>query len=129
MRQCFGCEYENIDAASDPCNRCLTGERWEEKNIESITFKKLNGLTPTEQSCTFKLLEEVGEVMELIGKKSKASGECVGNFEAGDLIMEHMDVAQSAVTAVMILCKKYGYDLKTVIETHELKLRERGYLK
>ena len=96
---------------------------------KGILFPILNNLRPTEQSCTFKLLEEVGEVMELIGKKSKASGEVVGSFEAGDLIMEYMDVAQSAVTAIFVLCEKYGYELKVVTETHEEKLREKGYLK
>lgn len=98
-------------------------------NEVGITFPICNGLTPTEQSCTLKLLEEVGEVMELIGKKSKASGEVVGSFDAGDLIMEYMDVAQSAVTAIFVLCEKYGYELKIVAETHEQKLREKGYLK
>ena len=43
--------------------------------------------------------------------------------------MEYMDVAQSAVTAIFLLCKKYDYDLKIVTETHEKKLKERGYLK
>ena len=67
--------------------------------------------------------------MQIIGKKSKASGEIVGSFDAADLIMEYMDVAQSAVTAINVLCEKYGYDPKIVSELHEEKLREKGYLK
>ena len=96
---------------------------------KGILFPILNNLRPTEQSCTFKLLEEVGEVMQIIGKKSKASGEIVGSFDAEELIMEYMDVAQSAVTAINVLCKKYCYDLNIVSELHEGKLREKGYLK
>lgn len=103
---------------------------WEyRRKDKGITFPKLNGLNPTEQSCTFKLLEEIGEVMQIIGKKAKASGEVVGSFDAGDLIMEYMDVAQSAVTAVFVLCEKYDYELRLVTETHEEKLRKKGYLK
>lgn len=98
--------------------------------MQSIEFKRLNGLTPTESSCIFKLLEEVGEVMELIGKRKKLSGENSDDaFNAGDLIMEFMDVAQSSVTAIFVLCEKYGYPLELVEEVHARKLYERGYLK
>lgn len=99
---------------------------------ESIVFKKLNGLTPTEQSCTFKLLEEVGEVMEIIGKWSGLNGENKTynqlSVDSG-LIDEYMDVAQAATTAVRVLCEKHGISVNEVMKKHEQKLRERGYLK
>lgn len=100
--------------------------------MQSIEFKRLNGLTPTESSCILKLLEEVGEVMEIIGKRSSLSGEALKidqKYNDGELIMEYMDVAQSAVTAVFTLCEKNGLDVGTIIGVHEAKLRGRGYLK
>jgi NTP pyrophosphatase (non-canonical NTP hydrolase) len=100
---------------------------------ESITFRRLNNLVPTEQSCTFKLLEEVGEVMELIGKRKGLSGEQVAEIGEQnldlDLIMEYMDVAQSAVTAIIILCEKHDIEISDIEIDHYVKLIERGYLK
>lgn len=111
-------------------------EDWYKKGMpmpkQSIEFKRLNGLTPTVESCTMKLLEEVGELMQLIGKGQGLSGETVYHKElslADDMIAESLDVAQSAVTMAFTLTRKYGLPITEYTESHEKKLRERGYLK
>ena len=137
VKNCNTCNYCLLPSWGDPCNRCIKLSLWSPlytKDIKKgITFPILNNLTPTEQSCTFKLLEEVGEVMQIIGKESGASGELVGTERdlsvTTKLVMEYMDVAQSSVTAVFTLCKKYNLDLGDVVREHEQKLEERGYLK
>lgn len=100
--------------------------------MSSIEFKKLNGLTPTVESCTMKLLEEVGELMQLIGKGQGKSGESKvlpERFRQERMIQEAFDVAQSAVTMIFALAERHGSDIETWVMSHETKLRERGYLK
>jgi NTP pyrophosphatase (non-canonical NTP hydrolase) len=100
---------------------------------ESITFKRIDGLTPTVESCTMKLLEEVGELMQLIGKGQGLSGEKINVSEecqlATRMIEEAFDVAQSAVTMIYILAQKYEKHVPDYCVTHERKLIEKGYLK
>ncbi|MDA8228742.1 MAG: hypothetical protein M0T74_13795 [Desulfitobacterium hafniense] len=130
LNSCETCSHKHLHGYQKPCKECKDHSHW--ADVKVILFHQLNGLTPTEQSCTFKLLEEIGEVMELIGKESGASGEIVGTERDLDLIshlvMEYMDVAQSSVTAVFTLCEKHNLDLETVLDQHEKKLREKGYL-
>ena len=97
-----------------------------------IAFPILNNLTPTVESCTMKVLEEVGELMQLIGKDQGRSGETT-YMEKVDwnirVIEEAFDVAQSAVTMAHTLCNKHGIDIDMMIRDHKEKLYERGYLK
>ncbi|WP_018306315.1 nucleotide pyrophosphohydrolase [Desulfitobacterium hafniense] len=105
-----------------------------EKN--TLQFHRLNGLTPTVESCTMKLIEELGELLQLIGKGQGSSGERVKlqpELEAWEtlesrMIDEAFDVAQSAVTMIFTLCEKMGYYPQLWEQAHEHKLRGKGYL-
>ncbi|HWQ42807.1 MAG TPA: nucleotide pyrophosphohydrolase [Desulfosporosinus sp.] len=96
-----------------------------------IIFPICNGLAPTVESCTMKVLEEVGELMQLIGKGQGKSGEprrVVNLIWAVRSVEESLDTAQSAITMAHTLCKEYGIDMAEIMEKHEKKLREKGYL-
>ena len=97
-----------------------------------VTFPILNGLEPTTDSCTMKVLEEVGELMQLIGKGQGKSGEkklfSDGEW-ATNTVAEALDTAQAATTMAHTISKEYGLNLGAMIELHKMKLIERGYLK
>lgn len=98
---------------------------------QSVTFPILNGLTPTTINCTMKVLEEVGELMQMIGKHSGVSGEkqtMSDEVRIRRTIFEALDVAQSAVTMAHTLCELYELSLESFVERHESKLRQKGYL-
>lgn len=100
-------------------------------NSESITFPILNNLEPNTTSCTMKLIEEFGELMQLLGKKRGASGEIadINRREwALKTVLEALDAAQSAITLADVLCKEYEFELDGLMESHKSKLKERGYL-
>jgi NTP pyrophosphatase (non-canonical NTP hydrolase) len=116
------------------CFGCRQLDKWEE-NKQSIEFKRINGLTPTVESCTMKLLEEVGELMQLLGKGHRLNGESELTVEQQvekiDMrtVEETLDVAQSAVTMAYVLCDKHGIDISMMMMDHIEKLYDRGYLK
>lgn len=91
----------------------------------------MNGLTPTIESCTLKLIEELGELLRLIGKGQGLSGEKKiprERIRAVNMMMESFDVAQSAVTMINTIADKYGFDVGLYAYEHEKKLKEKGYL-
>jgi len=97
-----------------------------------LTFHRLNGLNPTIQSCTFKLIEELGEFLQIVGKHSGMSGEkpiISDEVRIRRMIFEALDVAQSAVTMVYTLCELKGVLPELFVEAHERKLRQKGYLR
>ena|SRR5665254_1863 len=97
-----------------------------------IVFPILNNLTPTVDGCSMKVLEEVGELMQLIGKGQGKSGE---SHDIADLVWavrsveESLDTAQSAITLAHTLCRDYKISMDDLMEKHERKLKEKGYLK
>jgi len=98
-----------------------------------IALPILNGLTPTTESCTMKVLEEVGELMQLIGKGQGKSGEeltCAGGKIdwAIRAIMEAIDTAQSAITMAHTMCEEHNIDLSEMMDIHSMKLAKKGYL-
>ena len=98
-----------------------------------ISFPILNNIKPTIESCTMKVLEEVGELMQLLGKGQSKSGEQKSWPENEELwvlntIEESLDVAQSAITLAYTLCQKYMIDMDIITEHHEEKLRDKEYL-
>jgi NTP pyrophosphatase (non-canonical NTP hydrolase) len=96
-----------------------------------ISFRKLNGLSPTTESCTMKVLEEVGELMQLIGKHSGLNGErqaMSNEVRIRRTIFEALDVAQSAITMAHTLCELNELSLESFVERHEGKLIKKGYL-
>ena len=97
-----------------------------------IVFPILNNLTPTVDSCTSKVLEEVGELFQLIGKHKGASGEeqiMLPRAWTIRMALESIDVAQSAITLAQTLCEDYTLNFDYLMQQHEDKLTERGYLK
>jgi len=104
-------------------------------NQAGIVFPVLNNLTPTLESCTAKVLEEVGELFQLIGKGRGLSGESDHTPYLSDkqwavkTVLESIDVAQSAITLAQTLCEDYTLDFDYLMERHEDKLKVRGYLK
>jgi len=100
-------------------------------NPSSVSMPILNGLKPTIVSCTFKVLEELGELVQLIGKHSGLSGETPIICEEVRIrrtVLEALDVAQAAITMAHTLCELHELSLESFIESHERKLRQKGYL-
>lgn len=111
-----------------------TQEQGEERVEKGIIFPILTNLTPTVESCTMKVLEEVGELMQLIGREQRKSGEKVGFVGRKRdwviaTISEAIDTAQASITMAQTLCEEHNINLNVIMEEHERKLRERGYLK
>lgn len=107
-------------------------ERYPLSEKTAVIFPILNGLTPTIESCTMKVLEEVGELMQLIGKgqgKSGESGRVTDLIWAISSVKESLDTAQAAITMACTLCKEYDIDADAMMVEHDKKLREKGYLK
>ena len=102
-----------------------------EENQGIISFRKLNNLNPTTESCTMKVLEEVGELMQLIGKHSGLNGErqtMSDEVRIRRTIFEALDVAQSAITMAHTLCELHELSLESFVERHKDKLIKKGYL-
>jgi NTP pyrophosphatase (non-canonical NTP hydrolase) len=108
---------------------------WNPIDRKAISFPILNNLTPSTHSCTLKVMEEVGELMQKLGKGQGANGERESPLYidkqkwAVETVCEAIDTAQSAITLADVLCKEYGFDLEELMELHESKLKEKGYLK
>ena len=134
---CGNCKYEPLDSNKRPCSKCAWDDekgysRWKPMDRKDIKFPILNGLRPTVESCTMKLLEEIGETMQLIGKGQGKSGEpeIMTKLKWASLtVCESIDTAQSAITLAHTLCKEYNLDLEELMELHESKLKSKGYLK
>ena len=99
---------------------------------EFISLDRLNGLYPTIESCTYKLIEELGELLQSIGKGNQMSGEKprlkTGEKNPLRLIEEAFDVAQSAVTMIYAIADKFGISVDEQQKLHEEKLIKKGYL-
>ncbi|SPF51167.1 hypothetical protein SBF1_50051 [Candidatus Desulfosporosinus infrequens] len=129
---CNNCKkYPDCDGKT-----CLDGEWFEAKGreddaIEFISFDRLNGLLPTIESCTYKLIEELGELLQVIGKNNQMSGEKprlkTGEGNPLRLIEEAFDVAQSAVTMIYTIADKWGISVEDQRILHEKKLISKGY--
>ncbi len=117
------------------CSRACTNENpigWIPKP-ETISFPILNGLTPTISSCTAKVYEEIGELMQLLGKGQRQSGEIVEQLNNHSewvrrTVEEALDGAQALVTLVCTLLDEPG-DIEIALERHIEKLKTKGYLK
>ena len=100
-------------------------------DLSSVSLPILNALKPTTVSCTFKVLEEVGEFVQLIGKHSGLSGEkptMSDEVRIRRMVLESLDVAQAAITMAHTLCELHELSLESFIESHGRKLRQKGYL-
>jgi NTP pyrophosphatase (non-canonical NTP hydrolase) len=102
------------------------------KEFKEISLPKLNNLEPSLESTALKLMEEAGELAQVIGKFRGMNGEDVvmGYDEIYDKIsMELLDVAQVAVSMMFVLEEKYNIDIDEKVKVHIEKLIKKGYMK
>lgn len=100
-------------------------------NFKVISLPKLNGLEPTIESTALKLMEEAGELAQVIGKYRGQSGEnIVMDKDAilDNLAQELLDVAQVAVSMMFVLEENYDIDIDEKIKFHIQKLKNKGYI-
>lgn len=97
-----------------------------------ISLPKLNNLKPGLESTCLKLMEEAGELAQLIGKFRGLNGEIVtmdNKKLVENITGELLDVAQVAVSMMFVLEQEYGIDIQDKIQDHIDKLIRKGYIK
>jgi NTP pyrophosphatase (non-canonical NTP hydrolase) len=115
----------------------LKGERLMqmEKNngikFKSISLPRLNNLKPNIESTAIKLMEEAGELAQLIGKFRGINGEQI-EMEEKEVIEkmceELLDVAQVAVSMMFVLEETYNVDIEEKVQQHIQKLIKKKYI-
>ena len=99
---------------------------------KTIALPKLNNLKPTIEGTTLKLMEEVGEFSQVVGKFRGLSGE-TKVYEHNELTQkmaeELLDVAQVAVSLMFVLEEEYGINIDESLDKHIEKLRNKNYIK
>lgn len=102
------------------------------QKYKKISLPKLNNLEPNLESTALKLMEEAGELAQVIGKFRGLNGEVV-HMETDEIFdkisMELLDVAQVAISMMFVLEDKYSIDIDEKVEHHISKLIEKGYMK
>lgn len=98
---------------------------------KTIALPKLNGLQPSLESTALKLMEEAGELAQVIGKYRQLSGEaCV--YDDHEIMRkmseELLDVAQTAVSMMYVLEESYDVDIDQALDRHVQKLIAKGYI-
>lgn len=99
---------------------------------KSISLPRLNNLKPNIESTTLKLMEEAGELAQLIGKFRGLNGE---RFEMDEkevierISEELLDVAQVAVSMMFVLEETYDVDIEKKVHDHIEKLIRKRYIK
>lgn len=99
--------------------------------LKTLSLPKLNRLSPTLESTTLKLMEEAGELAQVIGKFRGLSGENMVMDEekvVQEIARELLDVAQTAVTMMFVMEEQYGVNLDLILQEHCTKLKRKGYL-
>ncbi|KUG05295.1 hypothetical protein ASZ90_017276 [hydrocarbon metagenome] len=100
-------------------------------DTKTLSLPKLNQLSPTLESTALKLMEETGELAQVIGKFRGLSGEKV-NMDNETIIREIarelLDVAQTAVTMMFVLEDEFGINIDSAVQEHVSKLERKGYL-
>jgi NTP pyrophosphatase (non-canonical NTP hydrolase) len=102
------------------------------KEFKMISLPKLNNLEPNLESTALKLMEEAGELAQVIGKFRGMNGEDVTmeHDEIYDKIsLELLDVAQVAVSMMFVLEEKYNINIDDKVKVHIEKLINKGYMK
>ena len=99
---------------------------------KSISLPRLNNLRPNIESTALKLMEEAGELAQLIGKYRGLNGEhcTMEEKEVVDKIADELlDVAQVAISMMFVLEETYSVDIDDKVSHHIEKLKGKGYLK
>ncbi len=100
-------------------------------DIKTLSLPRLNQLNPTLESTTLKLMEETGELAQVIGKYRGLSGENIVMDEETvirEIARELLDVAQTAVTMMFVMEEYYGVNIDVMLQEHCEKLKRKGYL-
>jgi NTP pyrophosphatase (non-canonical NTP hydrolase) len=99
---------------------------------KTIALPRLNNLTPTIESTTLKLMEEVGEFSQVVGKFRGLSGENE-TYEKHEItkkmVEELLDVAQVAISLMFVLEDEYGISIDDSVDKHIEKLKLKKYIK
>lgn len=100
-------------------------------DTKNLALPRLNRLSPTLESTALKLMEEAGELAQVIGKYRGLSGEKIvlnEDLVIRQIALELLDVAQTAVTMMFVMEEQHGIDLSLMIQEHLAKLEHKGYL-
>lgn len=97
-----------------------------------ISLPKLNNLQPGLESTCLKLMEEAGELAQVIGKFRGLNGETADLLDEHELVEkitgELLDVAQVAVSMMFVLENEYNINIHDKIDQHIEKLINKGYI-
>lgn len=100
-------------------------------HVKTLSLPRLNQLNPTLESTALKLMEETGELAQVIGKFRGLSGESIVMDEetvVKEIARELLDVAQTAVTMMFVMEEHYGVNIELMLKEHCEKLKRKGYL-
>lgn len=103
-----------------------------QNEYKEISLPRLNNLQPGLESTCLKLMEEAGELAQVIGKFRGLNGEVVdkAHHEIVNMISEELlDVAQVAVSMMFVLEETYQINIEEKLEEHINKLVRKGYIK
>lgn len=98
---------------------------------KTIALPRLNNLSPNLESTMIKLMEETGELAQVVGKCRGLNGEACPMEEKDAMALvakELLDVAQTAVSMMYVLEENHGIDIGESLEQHVQKLINKGYL-
>lgn len=101
------------------------------QSFKKISLPRLNNLEPNIESTCLKLMEEAGELAQVVGKFRGLNGENISHNEQEVVEMlssELLDVAQVAVSMMFVLEDKYGISIDEKVEEHVQKLIKKGYI-
>ncbi|WP_054693576.1 MazG-like family protein [Syntrophomonas palmitatica] len=99
--------------------------------MKTISLPRLNQLNPTLESTALKLMEEAGELAQVIGKYRGLSGEKVEldqEMVIRQIACELLDVAQTAVTMMFVMEEQFGVNIESALQEHRSKLERKGYI-
>lgn len=103
-----------------------------QNEYKQISLPKLNNLQPGLESTCLKLMEEAGELAQIIGKFRGLNGEVV-DMEHKEIVNriseELLDVAQVAVSMMFVLEETYHINISEKVDDHINKLMTKGYIK
>ncbi len=99
--------------------------------MKTLSLPRLNQLNPTLESTALKLMEEAGELAQVIGKYRGLSGEKVEvdqEMVIRQIACELLDVAQTAVTMMFVMEEQFGVNIENALQEHRSKLERKGYI-
>lgn len=129
-------ELENLNISADNIREYIKEKeenRFSNIKLKTISLPYLNSISPTIESTALKLSEEQGELCRAIGKFRGMNGERDGiklsDGEAyKEITKELLDVAQTAITMILVLEKQHGINVEKYIDEHIDKLIGKGYV-